>query len=427
MANDGAIDWSGAFAGRAERMRASEIRELLKVLDRPDVISFAGGIPDPAIFPRRAFSEAYAAILANPEIGPQSLQYSISEGYLPLRRWIVERMARLGVACDVDNVVITSGSQQGLDYLGKLFIAAGDTALVTAPTYLGAIQAFNAYEPRYDILGLDHGNRTPSAYQDGARAAGGRVALAYVVPDFANLTGESLSERAREKLLELVAELGVPLIEDAAYEALRFEGERIPSCLALDLRRCGSIDRSRVIYCGSFSKTIAPGLRVGWICGARDVVQKAVLTKQAADLHAATLNQMVMHRVAAKVYDDQVATIISVYRKRRNAMLAALARHMPRGVTWTKPRGGMFVWVTLPAGLDGAALLAASLGEERVAFVPGGAFFIDGSGRNTIRLNYSLPSEAAIDTGLERLGGLVARRLEATGPGHSESSTPRAP
>jgi hypothetical protein len=420
------IDWSGAFAGRTERMHASEIRELLKVLDQPDVISFAGGIPDPALFPRQAFSDAYAAILANPETGPQSLQYSVSEGYLPLRHWIVAHMARLGVACDVDNVVITSGSQQGLDYLGKLFIAAGDTALVTAPTYLGALQAFNAYEPRYDILDPGRGNTTPGAYRDGASAADGRVALAYVVPDFANPTGECLSEHARERLLDLVAELGIPLIEDAAYEALRFEGERIPSCLAFDLRRCGSIERSRVIYCGSFSKTIAPGLRVGWICGARDVVQKAVLAKQAADLHAATLNQMAMHRVAAEVYDDQVATIIFVYRRRRDAMLAALARHMPQGVTWTKPQGGMFVWVTLPAGLDGAELLAASLREERVAFVPGGAFFVDGSGGNTIRLNYSLPSEVTIDAGIERLGGLIARQLAAAGLGQSAPSTQRA-
>ncbi|MFO0996310.1 MAG: PLP-dependent aminotransferase family protein [Alphaproteobacteria bacterium] len=426
MPDKGPIDWNATFARRAERMRASEIRELLKVLDQPDIISFAGGIPDPALFPASAFSDAYAAILSSGESGPQSLQYSVSEGYLPLRRWIVQRMARLGVACEVDNIAITSGSQQGLDYLGKLFLGAGDTVLVTAPTYLGALQAFNAYEPRYDILRLGQGNVTPSAYRDGAKAAGGRVALAYVVPDFANPTGETLDEAARLRLLDLVEELGVPLLEDAAYESLRFEGERVPSLLALDLRRHGSIERSRVIYCGTFSKTLAPGLRVGWICAARDVVHRLVLAKQAGDLHAATLTQMAMHRVAEAIYDDQVARNIAVYRVRRDAMLQALARHMPPGVSWTKPKGGMFVWVTLPEGLDGAELLAASLRDARVAFVPGGAFFIDGSGANTMRLNYSRPSEAAIDDGVKRLGVLIARSLAAGGAGLAASSSRQA-
>jgi DNA-binding transcriptional MocR family regulator len=413
MSDHADIDWESLYATRAGRMRASEIRELLKVLEEPDIISFAGGIPDPALFPSDAVREACAAIFGNPELGRQALQYSTTEGYLRLRRWIAEYMGRRGVPCDVENIVITSGSQQGLDFLGKLLLSAGDTALVTAPTYLGALHAFNAYEPRYDTLHFRDDMPSARAYQHAAQAAGGRVAFAYVVPDFANPSGETVSERDRARLLDLTNALGVPLIEDAAYEALRFEGEPVPACLALDVQRHGHIDRSRVIYCGTFSKTISPGLRVGWICANRALIHKLVLVKQAADLHSAPLNQMVMHRVAQAVYEEQIGKIMATYSKRRDAMLAALERHMPAGVSWTRPEGGMFVWVTLPASLDGADLLAMALREERVAFVPGGAFFADGSAKNTMRLNYSLSSEAVIDEGVQRLGRLVARHVSS--------------
>jgi DNA-binding transcriptional MocR family regulator len=330
------------------------------------------------------------------------LQYSVSEGYLPLRRWLAEYMTSLGAPCTPENIVITSGSQQGLDYLGKLFLSPGDTALVTAPTYLGALQAFNPYEPSYATIELE---------LDSVRCGEipSRPAFAYVVADFANPTGISLTEGQRRGLLSLADDLGVPLIEDAAYEALRFDGERIPSCLALDIRRRGSIDDSNVIYCGTFSKTISPGLRVGWICAARELVQKIVLTKQASDLHSPTLNQMVMHQVVEAIYPEQVERITAVYAQRRSAMLRALSEYLPDGVTWTEPEGGMFVWVTLPAGMDAKTLLESALTEERVAFVPGGAFFADGSGKNTLRLSYSLPSEAVIREGVSRLGRLIVR------------------
>lgn len=417
MAGEAAADldtgWDALLAGRAARMRASEIRELLKLLEQPDVISFAGGIPDPALFPAEAIAEACGAILADPAAAGQALQYSVSEGYLPLRQWIAGHMAHLGVPCTADNIVITSGSQQGLDLLGKLLLSPGDTALVAAPTYLGALQAFNPYEPRYATLDPDGHGTDADGCREAARAAGGRPALAYVVPDFANPTGETLDRAARLRLLDLTAALGVPLIEDAAYQALRFEGAAQPPCLALDIERRGSIERSRVVYCGTFSKTIAPGLRVGWICAAQPLVRKIVLARQAADLHSATLNQMVMRRVAETLYDRQVARIVGAYAGRRDAMLAALDQHMPAGVRWSRPEGGMFVWLTLPAGFDGAKLLASALHEERIAFVPGGAFFADGSGANTVRLSYSRPSEAAIGEGIARLGRVIARRLQA--------------
>ncbi|OUS36778.1 GntR family transcriptional regulator [Rhodobacterales bacterium 56_14_T64] len=391
------------FASRASRMKASEIRELLKLLDQPGVISFAGGIPDPALFPATAFAEAFAAGLS-PERQAQSLQYSVSEGYLPLRQWIVGEMAKIGVPCSPDNVLITSGSQQALDYLGKLFLSPGDTALVGWPTYLGALAAFNAYEPRYDQLSVN-GNRAASSYAQ--EAGGGQVKLAYLSADFANPTGETLDQRGRESLLDLTEELGCALIEDAAYQALRYDGEAVAPILATEIARKGSVEECRTIYCGSFSKTLSPGLRLGWVVAAKPVISQLVLLKQAADLHTATLNQMAVFDVASRIFDDHVDTVRNAYRKRRDAMLAALETHMPEGVSWTRPEGGMFVWLTLPVEVDGAELLAHSLETVGVAFVPGSAFFADGSGGNSIRLSFSCSDEDEINEGMRKLGEVL--------------------
>ena len=403
----GDASWEPRYADRAARMKASEIRELLKLLDQPDIISFAGGIPDPNLFPAEAARNAYADSLKSQELAGQALQYSTSEGFLPLRQWIVDYMGKLGVPCGPDNILITSGSQQGLEFLGRLLLSPGDTALVTAPTYLGALQAFSAYEPNYDVLRPEDGNRTAAAYKEAA-AATGQVKFAYVVPDFANPSGETLSLAAREKLLDLITELDIPLLEDTAYAPLRFAGEALPCIQALDIKRCGSIEKSRVVYCGTFSKTIAPGLRVGWICASQGLVRRLVLIKQASDLHSSSLNQIVMHRLVTECYDNQVTTARAHYAKRRNAMLTALERYMPPGVTWTKPEGGLFVWVTLPEGMDGAALLQRAVTEAKVAFVPGGAFFADGTGANTLRLSYSAANEDKIEEGIRRLGRLIA-------------------
>lgn len=402
-----AMPWEPRYARRAERMRASEIRELLKVLDQPGVISFAGGIPDPALFPVTEAAAAYASILADPQSAGAGLQYSVSEGYLPLREWIVRHMASLGVACDADNVVITSGSQQALEFLGRLLLSPGDTALVMAPTYLGALQAFSASEPRYDELRPEDGNRTPASYADAARRAGGEVKFAYVVPSFANPTGETLSLAARRHLLDLAGELDIPVVEDAAYAMLRFEGEPVPPILALEIARRGSIDEARTIYCGTFSKVLSPGLRIGWIVASKPLIRRLVLVKQASDLNNSTLNQMVMHRMAEAVFDQRVAEACMHYRRRRDAMLAALARHMPKGVSWTEPKGGLFTWLRLPERLDGADLLTRSLAEAKVAFVPGSAFFFDDRARNTARLSYSLPGKPQIEEGIARLARLI--------------------
>lgn len=393
------------FATRNSRMKASEIRELLKLLDQPDIISFAGGIPDPALFPADEFAEAFKNALT-PERQAQALQYSVSEGYLPLRQWIVAEMAKIGIVCEAENVLITSGSQQALDYLGKLFLSPGDTALVGWPTYLGALAAFNAYEPRYDRLSLN-GNRTAESYAEGAAEAGSAVKFAYLSPDFANPTGETLDRAGRLRLLDIADALECAIIEDAAYQSLRYDGEPVPPVLALEIEQKGSLEDCRTVYCGSFSKTLSPGLRIGWAVAAKPVIAQMVLLKQAADLHTTTINQMAVHGVAEACFDAHVEQLHAVYQRRRDVMLAALDEHMPEGAEWTRPEGGMFVWITLPEGMDGAQLLARSLETERVAFVPGQAFFADGSGRNTIRLSFSNSNHAAIEEGIARLGRLL--------------------
>lgn len=405
------MDWQSLFANRADRMRASEIRELLKLLDQPDILSFAGGIPDPALFPAQAFRAATDRVLGGPQAGA-ALQYSVSEGYRPLRDWIAGRMAGLGIACTADNILITTGSQQALDYLGRLMIDPGDTVLMGWPTYMGALGAFNAYEPRY--ARLDPGaNVMAQSYAQDAQQAGGAVKFAYLSVDFANPTGETLDRAQRDAVLDLAESLDIAVVEDAAYQGLRYDGDALEPILALEIARKGSIEACRTLYCGSFSKTLSPGLRVGWVCGARDVIGKLVLMKQAADLHSPTLNQIITHEVAQAVFDDHLAGLRETYGARRQAMLDALARHMPPGVTWTRPDGGMFVWVTLPKGMDAAELLAQALKTERVAFVPGRAFFPDASQGNCLRLAFSCADAAKIDEGMKRLGRLISAQARA--------------
>ncbi len=388
------------YATRTSRMKASEIRELLKLLGQPGIISFAGGIPDPDLFPAGAFAEAFQNALG-PEKQAQALQYSVSEGYAPLREWLADHMRGIGVECDVDNILITSGSQQALDYLGKLFLSPGDTALLGWPTYLGAINAFDAYEPRFDRLD-PQGNRGAAEYRDAA--GDGAIKFAYLSPDFSNPTGETVDLRGREALLDQAEKLDCAIIEDGAYQALRYDGEAIPSILALELARKGTIEACRTIYCGSFSKTLSPGLRMGWVVAAKPIISQMVLLKQAADLHSATINQMAVHHVAETCFDTHIPKVRAAYQARRDAMLAALEQHMPDGVQWTRPEGGMFVWLTLPSDFDGATLLERALETEKVAFVPGRAFFPDGSGANTIRLSFSNSNEDAIREGIRRLG-----------------------
>lgn len=388
--------WDGRYAARAARMSASEIRELLKLLDQPDIISFAGGIPDPALFPSGPLAAAFRGILEQPETAETALQYSVSEGWLPLRAWLAGYMAGRGVECGPEHILITNGSQQALDFLGKLFVGPGDRVLTARPTYLGALQAFTTYEADYGPFpGLDG---TPVG------AASGR--LAYLMPDFANPSGRTLTLDERRQVLAQAAELDLPVVEDAAYEQLAFDGEPLPSLLALDSAGRG-IDAGRVLYCGTFSKTVVPGLRIGWIVAPREVIQRLVLIKQASDLHTSALNQMAMLEVAQAVVPGHVATICAAYKARRDAMLAALESHMPPGVRWSRPGGGMFLWLDLPKRLDAAMLLRRAIAEARVAFVPGAAFFPDRSVTNALRLSFSLNAPERIEAGIARLAEVV--------------------
>lgn len=402
---DRAAEWAARFSDRMSRVRASEIRELLKLLDQPDILSFAGGIPDPGLFPAEQIQAGYDAILGDAALSRQALQYSVSEGYLPLRQWIAERMTRDGMPCEPHNIMLTAGSQQALDLIGKLFISPGDDVFVAAPTYLGALQAFNGYQPSYTDMpagALD----TPSTL-DLERAQ--RQALGYFVPDFSNPTGVSMTLAEREALLDVAQALDWTLVEDAAYRELRFAGESIPTLLALDIARSGGIDNARTMFLGTLSKTLSPALRIGWVCGPKPVIEKLVLLKQGADLHVSTINQMVAHRAVSEGYDQHLHRLRGAYGHKGRVMLAALERTMPQGVTWSRPEGGMFVWIDLPEGIDGAALLARAIAEERVAFVPGAPFYAEVQKTNAIRLSYSLPTDAQIEEGVERIARLIRK------------------
>ena len=387
------------LSSRAQSIKASEIRELLKLVGRPAMISFAGGIPDPALFNVGLFQEAWRQVFAGPSIAREALQYSTTEGYLPLRQWIADHMATRGVPAGPDNVLVTTGSQQALDLIGKLLLDPGSGVVTARPTYLGALQSFSAYQAQFSGL-------------DAPQPAGpGAPRLIYLVPDFANPDGATLSRAARHKALDQARTLDAVIVEDGAYSALRYDGEDLPPIAALDAATSG-IEGSRTLYCGSFSKTLSPGLRVGWVCGPASLVRKLTLLKQGADLHTATTNQMVMHRVALEGYDAQVARARSVYRARRDAMLGALERHAPSGLRWKRPDGGMFIWLELPDHLDAGALLQQALRQD-IAFVPGAAFHADGSGHNTLRLSFSLSDEAQIEIGIFKLCSLIGQQSMA--------------
>ena len=390
------LDWPAHYSDYGRRATASEIRELLKLLDQPGMISFAGGIPDPALFPIRAFADAHRRILEDPVRARLALQYSVSEGYPPLREWIAAQWRAQGVGCGPDNVLVTNGSQQALDLIARLFLDRGDRMLTARPTYLGALQAFTSAAPVYGTLDELDDFGAP------------RAKLAYVMPDFANPTGESMSLEARTAVLAGATARDVVIIEDAAYVALSYDAPPPPSLLALDAQMGGHVDGGRVLHCGTFSKTLVPGLRIGWVVGPAPVVRKLVLLKQACDLHSSSLAQMALTEIVGELDTGHLEMLRATYRARRDAMLAGLSAHMPAGVRWTKPAGGMFVWVTLPEGLDGALLLERALRAERVAFVPGAAFYPDRGSGNTLRLNFSLSPPDVIDEGLARLGRLIA-------------------
>jgi 2-aminoadipate transaminase len=391
-----------ALSAAARRMSSSAIREILKITQRPDVISFAGGLPAPELFPLADVRAATDRVLA--DYGPAALQYSTTEGHLPLREWIA-RQSRLAP----DHVQIVSGSQQGLDLLGRVLIDPGDVVLVEQPTYLGALQAFAAYQPRFVEVATDDDGIVPEALDEQLGSLGTR-ALLYTVPTFQNPTGRTLPLHRRRQLLEITWRHRVTVIEDGPYNALRFRGESVPTLFELALDEAADPDKSNVVMLGTFSKVLTPGLRDAWVQGPRHVIDRLVYAKQAADLHSPTLNQLIITELLPEVLPRQIKIISDAYGRRAAVMLDSIRRLFPAEVTCTDPAGGMFCWLTLPTSpdhrVDTTTMLEKAV-EHKVAYVPGQPFFATGDGRNTLRLSFTTSTEDQIRTGIAALAAVV--------------------
>jgi 2-aminoadipate transaminase len=386
------------LAARAQRMKPSAVREILKLAERSDILSFAGGLPAPELFPVEAIRRAHEEVLS--EEPRAALQYSTTEGVLALREWIAARLVRQGIDASADRMLITSGSQQGIDLAARVLINPGDAVAVEDPSYLAALQAMGNYDARFvTIASDDEGMRVDELERVAVRE---NVRVVYLVPNFQNPKGTTLSLARRHQLVELAGRLGIAIIEDDPYGELRFRGEMLPSLAALDTKGV-------VIRLGSFSKTLVPGLRIGFATGPGEVIRAMTVAKQATDLHTGTLAQRVAARLlTAFDYDGHLEMLRRVYGERCDAMLAALERHMPKGMSWTHPDGGMFVWACLPTGLVAEDLFAAAI-EEKVAFVPGSGFFAGTKHYGFMRLNYSNCAPALIEEGMGRLGRVMAR------------------
>jgi 2-aminoadipate transaminase len=383
-------------------MGSSVIRELLKYAEQPDIISFAGGLPAPEVFPLKEFGEACSVVLS--QHGAQALQYGATEGYLPLREMIARHTSRYMVKVTPDNILITSGSQQALDFIGRLFVNRGDYIVVESPTYLGALQAWNAYGAQYITVPMDENGMIVAQLEEALRKG---PKFIYVLPNFQNPSGVTLSLERRKQVIELADKYGVPLIEDDPYGQLRYEGEHIQSLVHLDSEfrgHDGDCYSGNVIYLSTFSKLLAPGLRLAWVIAPTEVIRKLVMTKQAADLHTSSFNQYVAYEVGKGGFlDEHVKFIRDVYRERRDVMLEMMEEMFPPEVHWTRPAGGMFLWGIMPEGLDSAQVLKVAL-QRKVAFVPGASFHANGGGANTMRLNFSYSSPEVIREGITRLG-----------------------
>jgi 2-aminoadipate transaminase len=405
--------WTSRYALRTKGIKSSAIRELLKITQRPEIISFAGGLPAPEVFPIARFREACQIVLETN--GPASLQYSATEGYEPLREMLAQNMARYGIRAKAENVLITSGSQQALDLIGKLLINLGDRVLLEAPTYLGALQAFNVYGPEYVSVPIDEDGLRTDLLESSLRSG---PKFMYILPNFQNPGGTTLSEGRRHELVLLADKYGIPIIEDDPYGQLRYEGDHLPSLLVIDrenLRRDNGYSIGNVIYLSTFSKTLAPGIRLGWMVAPPEVISKLVQLKQGADLHTSTFNQIVAYEVARDGFlDEHVKLIRQVYRERRDVMLQALQDFFPPEATWTHPKGGLFLWVTLPEGMDSEKLFDSAL-KENVAFVPGESFYAPNGHPPAphMRLNFSNAKPEQIREGIRRLSIAVKKQMQA--------------
>lgn len=390
------------YAQRAAGMTASEVRALFAVAARPEVISLAGGMPFVEALPDDQVAAVFREVLE--EVGPTALQYGGGQGQPSLRATLVRLMAEEGIGADADDVVVTTGAQQALDLVGKIFLDPGDVVALEAPAYVGALTAFGAYEPRFLPIRVDDDGLVVEDLER-ALVAGERPTFVYTVPNFGNPAGVTLSYKRRERLVALCREASIPIVEDNPYGLLRFEGEPLPALRTLD--------PDNVIYLGTVSKTFSPGVRVGWALAEQSVIQRLVLAKEAADLCGSNLNMLVTERWFADEarWRGTLGDLVETYRARRDAMLEAIEEHFPDGAMWTVPAGGFYVWVTLPPWIDTKALLAKAV-EHRVAYVPGTAFYPDGRGRDQLRLAFCYPTEERIREGIARLGALLEEEVQ---------------
>ncbi len=390
---------AGIFADRMTSVHRSFVREILKVTEDPEIISFAGGLPNPKCFPVREVAKAAQKVLD--DCGEAVLQYSTTEGYLPLREYIAKRYARKGVKIRPEEILITNGSQQGLDLIGKVFLNKGDAVVVERPTYLAAIQSFSLFEPVFRSVPLMDDGIDADAL---ANTLGeGKAKLLYSVPNFQNPTGITYSRKRREEVAEAMSRYSTIFLEDDPYGELRFSGEDVPSMK--------NFLGDNAVLLGSFSKIVSPGIRLGWITAREDIMEKIIIAKQAADLHSNYLSQRIVHQhLIDNDIDRHIAMIRAVYKRQRDLMIKLMEESFPSEVHFTRPEGGMFLWVTLPEGISSLKLFDKAI-KEKVAFVPGQAFFSDGSGSNTMRLNFSNCDEEKITQGIERLAKVISAEV----------------
>lgn len=389
------INWQ--FSQRAEQLQSSVIREILKITMRPEIISFAGGLPSPLTFPVEEMKAAFDTVLSHQ--GKVALQYGPTDGYAPLREWIANSLSIPGVTITPDQVLMVSGSQQALDLIGKVLIEEHSKVLVETPSYLGALQAFSVYQPQFVSVPTDEYGVLPEEVEqiaDGAR-------LLYALPNFQNPTGRTMSVERRIALVETCARLGLPLIEDDPYGALSYRGEPLPKMLTMNPHG--------VIYLGSFSKVLTPGIRLGYVVAPTALVRKLEQAKQAADLHTSQLTQMVVYETIKDGFLDQhIPSIRTLYANQCQVMLDALEEFFPAGVKWNKPEGGMFIWVTLPPQLNGMQLLEEAIAQN-VAFVPGAPFYANEPEHNTLRLSFVTVPPEKIREGIAKLAKLIAAKI----------------
>jgi len=403
--------WSHRYAFRTAKIKSSAIRELLKLTQKPEIISFAGGLPAGELFPTERFAEACKKVLA--ENARVALQYGPTEGYMPLREMIAQNLNRYGIPASPDNVLLTSGSQQALDLIAKLLINRGDQILTEAPTYLGALQAFNVFGARYVTVPIDRDGLRTDMLEEALKSG---PKFMYLLPNFQNPGGVTMSLERRVQLVAQSNRYGIPIIEDDPYGQLRFEGDHKPPLVLLDrvnMKSDPTYQLGNIIYLSTFSKTLAPGLRLGWIVAPPDVISKLVQLKQSADLHTSTFNQVVAYEVARDGFiDEHVRTIRRVYKERREVMLKAMDELFPKNVEYTRPEGGLFLWVTLPEGMDCDRLFKAAV-DQNVAFVPGYCFYPEeADGYRNFRLNFSASNPEQIREGIRRLSVAIKLQME---------------